>query len=112
MDLLTLFFSMFDDPRPWITAGLTITGPAIGFLIFLWFFRVIRLIVKKNITCPEEKRRAMLDFTTQVGELGPYRDVISCSLQNGQKAIACGKGCLSSPAVVEAPFISIQRRDI
>ena len=109
MDLLTLFLSMFDDPRTWIIAGLMIVGPAVGFLIFLWLFRVTRLIVRKNITCPEEKRRATVDFTTQVGELGSYRDVISCSLQNEQKATACRKGCFSSPAVLEASFLSIKK---
>ena len=109
MDLLILLLSMFDDPRTWIIAGLMIVGPAVGFLIFLWLFRVTRLIVRKNITCPEEKRRATVDFTTQVGELGSYRDVISCSLQNEQKAIACRKGCLSSPAVLEASFLSIKK---
>ncbi len=109
MDLLILFLSMFDDPRPWIISGLTIAGSAVGFLIFLWLFRVTRLIVRKKITCPEEKRRATVDFTTQVGEVGSYHDVISCSLQNGQKAIACRKACLSSPAVLEAPFLSIKK---
>ena len=87
MDLSTFLSSILDDPLPWIIAALTIVGSAIAFLIFLWFFRVTRLIFLKSISCPEEKRRATVELIAQVGELGPYRHVRACSLREEEKAM-------------------------
>ncbi len=99
---------MLDEPLPWVIAGLTLGGTAIAFFTFLWFFRVMRLKVTKNISCAEEKRQATVELITQIGELGPYRDVRSCSLQ--KRGISCRKGCLTSSAAIEAPFLAIRRQ--
>lgn len=48
MPLSTLIVSALDDPLPWVIAGITLGGTAIAFFTFLWFFRVIRLIVTKT----------------------------------------------------------------
>lgn len=109
MDFFTFVSLMLEDPRPWILAGFTILGPAIAFFVFLWFFRVNRLIIKKSVSCPEQRRLATVELITHIGELGPYRDVRFCSLQQGGKEATCRKGCLNSFTVQEAPFISIQR---
>lgn len=109
MTFFTLIISMLDDPRPWVIAGLTLGGTAAVFFAFLWFFRVTRLIVRKNISCPEGGRQAIVEFMARVGELGPYREVRSCSLQQGEKGITCRKGCLTSLAVLEAPLIAISK---
>ncbi len=110
MAFSTLIVSVLDDPLPWAIAGIILGGTAIAFFTFLWFFRVIRLIVTKNLSCPEEKRRATVELIAQIGELGPYRDVRSCSLQEG--GISCRKGCLTSSAAIEAPSLAIRRQKI
>lgn len=109
MDFSLLLSSMLDDPLPWMLAALTILIPAIGFLSFLWFFRATRLVFLKDISCPEEKRRATVELIAQVGESAPYRDVRACSLRKGEKAMTCRKGCLTSSAVLEAPFIIVRK---
>lgn len=109
MILLGFPFIYFDDPFPWVFAGFVIFGSAIIFLIFLWLFRVRHLIFVKNIFCPERKRRAMVELVAQVGELGPYRDIRACSLEEGEKGVTCRKSCLTSPAVLEAPYISVKK---
>jgi len=110
MAFSTLIVSALDDPLPWIISGVTLGGTAIAIFSFLWFFRVIRLIVTKNVSCPEEKLRAEVEFITPIGELGPYRDVRSCSLQ--ERGISCRKGCLTSSAAIEAPSLAIRRQKI
>lgn len=106
-----LFIASFlDEPLAWIIAALTIVGPAIFFFLFLWFFRVNRLIFVKEISCPETKRRAVVELIAQVGEVGPYRGVHACSVLKGEKGIICGKSCLTSPAVIEAPFVMVSKR--
>ena len=68
MDYLT-FLPLLEDPLLWITA-LIIIGSALAFMGFLWFFRVRRLLVLKDITCPDVKRRAVVELIAQLGELG------------------------------------------
>jgi len=109
MALSTLIVAALDDPLPWVIAVLIIGGTAIAFLAFLWFFRVTRLLVRKKISCPEERRRATVELITRVGELGPYRDVRSCTLRQGEKGFNCGKSCLTSSQVLEAPFLAIRK---
>jgi len=102
-------FIYFDDPFPWLFAGFFVVGPAIIFLIFLWLFRVRHLIFVKNIFCAERKRRAVVELVAQVGELGSYRDIRACSLEEGEKGVTCRKSCLTLPAVLEAPTISVEK---
>ena len=106
---LPSFPFIFDDPYPWLIAAYLVVGPVIIFLIFLWLFRVRHLIFVKNIFCPERKRRAMVELVAQVGELGSYRDIRACSLEEGEKGVTCRKSCLTSPAVLEAPYISVKK---
>jgi hypothetical protein len=83
-----------------------ILGPAILFMIFLWFFRKTRLAFGRCITCPEKNQRASVQFIARFGEKGPYRDVGSCSLLEGEKEVTCQKACLLSQDVLETPFVS------
>ena len=109
MTFSTLIISMLDEPLPWVLSGLILGGTAAAFFTFLWFFRVTRLIVRKTISCPEEGHRATVEFMARVGELGPYRDVRSCTLQQGEQGITCRKGCLTSSEVLEAPFLAMKK---
>lgn len=109
MDLFVLLSSMLEDPLPWIIAALTIIGPALAFMGFLWLFRVKQLVFLKSIRCPEDKREAMVELVAQVGETGSYRDVRRCSLRLEEKEITCRKTCLTSPAAREAPYIAVRR---
>ena len=109
MVLLDSPFIYFDDPFPWLFAGFVVFGSAIIFLIFLWLLRVRRLIFVKNIVCPERKRHAMVELVAQVGELGSYRDIRTCSLEEGEKGVTCQKCCLTFPAVIDAPYISVKK---
>ncbi len=102
-------FIYFDDPFPWVFAGFVVFGSAIIFLIFLWLFRVRYLIFIKNIFCAERKRRAVVELVAQVGELGSYRDIRACSLEEGEKGVTCRKSCLTSATVLEAPYISVRK---
>ena len=106
-----LVFSIFDDPRPLLIAGLTMGIILMLFFDYLWFFLGTELIVRKNVTCTEKKISATVDFLTQVVESGlSYRDVVYCSLHNGGQGISCRKGCLSSRAVCVAPLLSFEMR--
>jgi len=109
MNYSTFVSSMLDEPLPWLIAVLTIIGPALAFVGFLWLFRVKRLLFLKSIPCPEDKRGAMVELVAQVGETGPYRDVRRCSLRLEEKEISCRKTCLASPAAREAPYIAVRR---
>lgn len=100
---------LLDEPLAWTIAALTIVGPATFFLLFLWFFRVTRLIFVKEISCPETKRRAVVELLAQVGEMAPYRGVRACSVLEGQRGITCGGSCLSSSEVRKAPYIVVQK---
>ncbi len=102
-------FIYFDDHFPWVFAGFVIFGSAIIFLIFLWLFRVRHLIFVKNIFCPERKRRAMVELVAQVGELGSYRDIRACSLEEGEIGVTCRESCLTSATVLEVPYISVRK---
>jgi len=94
-----------EEPLPWILAAFTLLFAAVGFVLFLWFFRVKRLVYLKSITCPERDRRATVTLIARVGESGAYRDVKSCSILEGEKELSCRKSCLTSPAVIAAPSI-------
>jgi len=110
MNIAIFLSAVLEDPLAWMGAWITILVPALSFLLFLWFFRPIRLTFLKNISCPEKKHRVMVEFDTRVGEVGPYRDVRSCSLLEGEKGITCRKTCLSSPEVLEAPLIAVKKQ--
>ena len=100
-----LLSSMLDEALPWVLATLTIVLPASAFLIFLWSFRVTRLVFLKTITCPETKRRATVQLVAHRGEIETYREVRACSLLENERGITCGKICLTSPQVLAEPYI-------
>lgn len=108
MDGLILLSSMLDDPLAWWLAALMIVLPAIGFLIFLWSFRVTRLVFLKSITCPGTKREATVELVAHRGEVETYRDVLACSLPENERGITCRKSCLTSPEVRAAPYIVVR----
>jgi hypothetical protein len=87
----------------------TIVLPAIGFLLFLWSFRVTRLIFLKSITCPETRRGATVELLAHRGQVGTYQDVRACSLPENERGITCGKVCLTSPEVLAEPYISVRK---
>lgn len=106
-----LVFSILDDPRPLLVAGLTMGIILLLFFDYLWLFLGTELIVRKNVTCTEKKVSATVDFLAQVVESGlSYRNVVHCSLQNGGQGISCRKACLSSRAVYVAPLLSFEMR--
>lgn len=107
--ILPSFPFIFDDPFPWVVAGYLIVAPGIIFLIFLWLFRVRYMIFVKNIFCPEKKRRARVELVAQVGELGSYRDIRACSLEEGGEGVTCRKSCLTLPPILKAPYISVKK---
>jgi hypothetical protein len=106
---LTVLMALLDDPLPWVIAVLTLGGMAMAIFGLLWFFRVTRLIMTKNIPCPEQRRWATVELIVRVGELGRYREVRSCSLQKEDKGFTCGKACLTSPQVLQAPLIGLRK---
>ena len=108
MDYLTFLSSILEAPLPWI-AVLLIIGFALAFVGFLWFFRVKRLLVLKDIACPEVKRRAVVELIAQVGELEGYDDVRRCSLLELGKDLNCQKVCLTAPEVFQAPFLLVKK---
>ena len=107
MDYLT-FLSILEDPLPWI-AVLLIIGLALASVGFLWFFRVKRLLVLKDIACPEVKRRAVVELIAQLGEPGGYHDVRRCYLLELGKNLNCHKACLMAPEVLTAPFLVVKK---
>ncbi len=109
MDLAVFFSMLIDDPGAWNIAVLMLASLVAAFFICLWLFRVTRRVIRKRITCPEKESSATVDFLARVGEQGFYREVLNCSLIGGAKEISCRKGCLSSPAVLGAPLVSIRR---
>lgn len=109
MDLSIFLSSILDEPLPWLLAMLTIVLPATGFLIFLWSFRVTRLIFLKSITCPETRRGATVELIAHRGEVVTYREVRACSLPENEREITCGKVCLTSPEVLAEPYISVRK---
>ena len=66
------------------------------------------MIFLKQITCPENGCRALVELIAQTGKTAPYRDVRTCILQEGDRGMSCRKACLSSPAVLETPFIMMR----
>jgi len=108
MDYLTFLSSALENPLLGI-AALLIIGLALAFLGLLWFFRVRRLLVLKDITCPEVKRRAVVELIAQLGEPGGYHDVRRCSLLELGKNLDCQKACLMAPEVLTAPFLVVKK---
>lgn len=108
MDISIFLSSILDEPLPWLLATLTIGLPVTGFLIFLWSFRVTRLVFLKSITCPETGRGAAVELIAHRGEVESYRDVRACSLPENERRITCKKACLTSPQVLAEPYISVR----
>jgi hypothetical protein len=109
MDLALVLSSMLDEPLAWVIAALTIMGPALGFMAFLWIFRVRRLTFIKSILCPKLNRRAAVELIAHVGDVGGYRDVRRCSLLEMEKSFDCHKDCLTLAEVFEAPYIGVRK---
>lgn len=104
------FAGFMERAFPAALAGLLIAGPAIIFMVFLWYFRKTRLTFGRCITCPEKKQRANVQFIARFGEKGPYRDIGSCSLLEGEKKVTCQKACLLSQDVLETPFVAARKQ--
>ncbi len=105
MDSSAFIYPLLNDPFALSLAALTILGPAVFFIVFLWFFRKTRLAFRRCITCPEKKQLANVQFIARAGDSGPYRDVGSCSLFEDKNNITCQKACLLSHEVLETPFV-------
>lgn len=109
MGELGSFAWMLDEPFPWLIAIFAIGIAALAIVIFLWSFRVKRLVFLKSVVCPETKRRAAVELLAVAGDMRRYHDVRVCSLLGRREQIFCGKRCLISSEVRDAPFILVKK---
>lgn len=109
MGEISSFAWMLDEPMPWLIAIVAIGVTALAIGIFLWSFRVKRLVFLKSVVCPETKRRAAVELLALSGGMQRYHDVRVCSLLGRQEIILCEKHCLVSSEVRDAPYIIVKK---
>ncbi len=90
------------DLLSWLIIGGAVLAPPLAFVGFLLFFRTSRSDFRKSVVCPETGEKADIEVTAREGAQGPYRDIRSCSLLEGE--VTCGKSCLNPDEFLEAPF--------